>query len=767
MRPRVADETGLYRSLAESSVDAIYVHKGAEVLYANPAFARLLQAGSVEDVIGMSIFDFIHPDDQAQARERMEAIRNYPEPAPFRKRRWIRRDGSIVEVEVGATRFMDGKEVALLVIARDLTERRVAEEALRAAEERLRTVVSGAPIVLFAIDREGVFTLSEGKGLEGLGLKPGQVVGLSVFDVYKDAPEVLANVRRALTGETFSESVDVKGGPGAGLVFETRFIPLFDRDGRVTGVSGVATDVTEHRRAATALRASEERLRSIVQSEPECVKLVAPDGTLLDMNPAGLRMIEAEAFAQVANRPILALVTSEHRAAFADLHRRVMAGGSGELEFQIVGLKGTRRWMDTRAVPLRNADGEVTALLGITRDITEHKQAEEARLRLEAQLAQAHKMEAIGTLAGGIAHDFNNILGAVIGNVELAAQDIGASHPVVGSLNEIRKAALRAKGLVQQILAFTRQQALERRVVALRPLVEDAAKLLRATLPASAELNIRCAEEVPNVLADPVQIEQILLNLVTNAWHALEGRPGAITIDLRACTMGSGSSGGMRPGRYARISVSDTGHGMDEATLQRIFDPYFTTKAPGQGTGLGLSVVHGIVSGYGGAIEVASEPRRGTTFDLYLPAVTSEMETVRPKQAGLLRGGGQHILYLDDEEALVLLSTRLFERLGYRVSGYTKAPDALAAFRAAPDSFDIAVTDYSMPGASGLDVARDLLEIRADLPIVLASGYITDELQAHALRIGVRHLLYKPNTVDELCEVVHRLVGDVARQASP
>jgi PAS domain S-box-containing protein len=766
---RLVDETGLYRSLAESSVDAIYVHKGDEVLYANPALARLLLADSVEDVIGTSIYDFIHPDDQAQARERMEAIRNNPEPAPFRKRRWIRRDGSTVEVEVGATRFMDGNEVALLVIARDITERRQAEEALRAAQERLRTVVSGAPIVLFAVDREGVFTLSEGKGLEGLGLKPGQVVGLSVFDVYKDAPQVLANVRRALTGETFSDSVDVKGGPGAGLVFETRFIPLFDREGRVTGVSGVATDVTEHRRAATALRASEERLRSIVQSEPECVKLVGPAGTLLDMNPAGLRMIEAETLAQVANQPILSLVTPEHRAAFADLHRRVMAGGSGELEFQIVGLKGTRRWMDTRAVPLRNADGDVTALLGITRDITERKHAEEARLRLEAQLTQAHKMEAIGTLAGGIAHDFNNILGAIIGNVELATQDVGVAHPATGSLHEIRKAAQRAKGLVQQILAFTRQQALERRVVALRPLIEETAKLLRATLPASAELSVRCADDVPNVLADPVQVEQILLNLVTNAWHALEGRPGAIAIDLRACSVESGSAGarpGVKAGSYARISVSDTGHGMDEATLQRIFDPFFTTKAPGLGTGLGLSVVHGIVSGYGGAIEVASTPRRGTTFDLYFPAATGRMEPARAKQAGVLRGEGQHILYLDDEEALVLLSTRLFERLGYRVSGYTKAPDALAAFRAAPDSFDIAVTDYSMPGASGLDVARDLLEVRADLPIVLASGYITDELQAHALQIGVRHLLYKPNTVEELCEVVHRLVGDFARQAS-
>jgi CheY-like chemotaxis protein len=220
----------------------------------------------------------------------------------------------------------------------------------------------------------------------------------------------------------------------------------------------------------------------------------------------------------------------------------------------------------------------------------------------------------------------------------------------------------------------------------------------------------------------------------------------------------------VQAGNYARISVSDTGHGMDEATRQRIFDPFFTTKAPGLGTGLGLSVVHGIVSGYGGAIEVASTPGRGTTFDLYFPAVTGRTEPARPKQAGLLRGEGQHILYLDDEEALVHLSTRLFERLGYRVSGYTKAPDALTAFRAAPDSFDIAVTDYNMPGASGLDVARDLLAVRADLPVVLASGYITDELQAHAQKIGVRHLLYKPNTVEELCEVVHRLVADSAGQ---
>jgi PAS domain S-box-containing protein len=512
---------------------------------------------------------------------------------------------------------------------------------------------------------------------------------------------------------------------------------------------------------------AEARFKDLFEFSADACVIVNQAGIVTAMNQ-GARSLFGYSREELLGLPVDILVPEHARTGHAGMRRDFHAAatsrpmGSGRADLYARRKDGTTFPVDIDLHPLQTDDGVV--VVATVHDMTAYRQDEERHRALELQLRQSQKMEAIGTLAGGIAHDFNNIIGAILGNAGLAREDIGAGHPALESIAEINKAGRRARDLVQQILAFSRKQALSRSVIALGPVVEEAIKLLQATLPAGVRLAADCAAGLPNVSADPTQIHQVLVNLCTNAWHAMEGRPGNIDICLDDCFVDAALArehAGLRPGRYVRLSVRDSGKGMDAATKERIFEPFFTTKPVGMGTGLGLSVVHGILQRHEGAIVVDSTPGNGTTFHLYFPAVEAPAVADRPAGAvaGLPRGQGQHVLYLDDDEALVSLVSRMLERQGYRVSGYTLAQQALDAARADPGGFDLVVSDYNMPGMSGLDVARELSRIRPDLPVVVTSGYITDELREKAPLSGVRHLIYKPDTADELCEVVRRLTN--------
>jgi CheY-like chemotaxis protein len=323
---------------------------------------------------------------------------------------------------------------------------------------------------------------------------------------------------------------------------------------------------------------------------------------------------------------------------------------------------------------------------------------------------------------------------------------------------------------VQQILAFGRRQSLERRPTSLALVVVETARLLRAMIPARVNLAVDCKADAPAVLADAAQIKQILLNLCTNALQAVQdqGRAGEIEVRLEAHTQDE-AHGDLQAGRYACLTVRDNGAGMDEATRSRIFEPFFTTKLRGKGTGLGLAVVHGIVKAHEAEIEVESTPGGGTAFRIYFPATEESVlaDTAPAAHAATALGRGKHVLYVDDEKAIVSLMKRMLERQGYRVSGYTDPREAVAAVRANPSQFDLVVTDYNMPGLDGLEVAQALKQIRPNLPVVLASGYITEEMRAKAPAAGVSELIYKPNTVDDLCEAVARFANaQTAGQAS-
>jgi len=389
------------------------------------------------------------------------------------------------------------------------------------------------------------------------------------------------------------------------------------------------------------------------------------------------------------------------------------------------------------------------------------------RRSLEAQLRESQRMESIGTLAGGIAHDFNNILAAILGNVALAREDTGAGHPAQKSLEQIHKASLRARDLVQQILAFGRRQPQALVNQPLQPLVEESVRLLRSTLPAAVELETVLAHEGLHADADGTQVQQVLMNLCTNAWHALQGRPGRIQVGLEPFAVdedeaATRSAGPLPAGRYAHLWVRDNGVGMDAATQARIFEPFFTTKPTGQGTGLGLSVVHGIVAAHHGAIRVDSAPGQGTTMHLYFPVTDPAplQEPAPPATApGALQGAGQHVAYVDDDEVIVLMVERLLQQGGYRVSSFRDGREAVAAIAAQPLAFDLVITDFNMPVFSGLDVARALREVRADLPVVISSGYISEDLQQEAAAAGVRSLMRKQNTLEELMRLVRRVLS--------
>jgi PAS domain S-box-containing protein len=532
------------------------------------------------------------------------------------------------------------------------------------------------------------------------------------------------------------------------------------------------------RQAELALAESRDRYVDLYEFAPVGYLTLSTDGMIVGINLTGTTLLGKER-KQLLQSRFTPLVIAEDQDRWIRHFLNVKQGdGESGVELALQRDDGTVLHAQLDCARMEGSTPGVRIALS---DISGRKQAEAARVLLESQLWESQKMEALGTLAGGVAHDFNNVLAAIIGNVELARQGVGPGHAALESLEEIDKASHRAKALVQQILAFGRRQTTERKVMSLVPMVEESARLLRATLPAAISLKVECAADAPAVLADAGQIVQVLLNLCSNAWHATRGRalPGTIEIRLEAYerepngTSDSESAynplGQLQPGRYACLSVRDNGAGMDAATRGHLFEPFFTTKPVDEGTGLGLSVVYGIVRGHHGVIQVQSQFGQGSVFRVYFPEAGSPASLIpapgqKSVRAPALQGDGVRVLYIDDDDAIVYLMKRLLESKGYCVSGYTDQNEALAAARAEPGRFDVVMTDYNMPGMSGLDVARALREIRADLPIILASGNITEELRVHAPGAGVNELVFKPNTVEELCEAIDRQVQALRRE---
>ncbi|ART51996.1 hybrid sensor histidine kinase/response regulator [Acidovorax carolinensis] len=510
------------------------------------------------------------------------------------------------------------------------------------------------------------------------------------------------------------------------------------------------------------LHASEKRLEAIINSALDAIVCVDQHQRITVFNPTAAALFQCSA-SDALGSPLQRFVPDAAQAlAFAQLTTQAMLG-----EMTALTASGKELAVEVSVSFERHAEGETTTVFA--RDLTGRKKAEAHRNELEAKLRESQKMQAVGTMAGGIAHDFNNILGAILGNVELAKADCGPDSPVLESLLEIDKAGRRARDLVRQILTFSRNEPPQRTHVNLAEVAHDTERLLRVTLPPAIELHMHLSPGLPPLLADATQVEQALLNLCTNAVHAIGAERGRIHVeaarvrpDQRLCERLA-----LAPVDYVALTVRDDGPGMDEAVLARIFEPFFTTKPVGQGTGLGLAVVHGVMRTHEGAVDVHSAPGHGSRFTLYFPAAADEAATPAPApspaaSAPAAHPGAQrshHVMYVDDDEALVFLVQRLLRRRGYQVSGFTDPHEATAALRANPQRYDLLVTDYNMPGFCGVDLVREARRIRPDLPVALASGYVTAEIEQAAMAEGASALIHKPNDVEELCATVHRLVS--------
>jgi PAS domain S-box-containing protein len=506
------------------------------------------------------------------------------------------------------------------------------------------------------------------------------------------------------------------------------------------------------------LRLSQNRLAAIINSSLDPIICVDSDQRITVFNPAAATLFHCPPEQALNTRLDRFLPNAAEAISVTEVASHAMLGEvSGRTA------DGKSLTLEVSVSCERHPEGDITTVFA--RDLTARKQVEAHRNALETQLRESHKMQAIGTMAGGIAHDFNNILGAILGNVELAKQDAGVESPAMVSLIEIEKAGRRARDLVRQILTFSRNESPKRSPIQLADVVQETARLLKVTLPPTAELQVRL-KETPHVLADATQVEQALINLCTNAIQAIGGNKGTVSIEL-----GSGHPDqlecerlGIEPGPYAILSVRDTGSGMEAETLQRIFEPFFTTKPVGQGTGLGLAVVHGVMRTHLGTVDVSSIPGAGSVFTLYFPAASSGTApaAAEPPKPEVIKGQGRHVMYVDDDQALVFLVERALGRRGFKVSAFTDPRQALAVLRACPDDFDLLVTDYNMPGFSGVELLHEARQIRPDMPVALASGYVTPEIEQDALAAGALALIHKPNDVGDLCDTVQRLLQSEA-----
>jgi len=691
--------------------------------------------------------------------------------APGQKRYWL---VSYFPVAAG-----EGKIRALGAMVVEITALKRIEQELRGAEERFRQIAENVQEVFWIVpvDRSGLLYVSPafeaiwGRTPASLYANPGLWLEAVLPE---DRPGVQAALDKGMD-DVYHREYRIRRPDGEIRWVLDRGFPVRDDSGKLVRVVGIARDITERKH-------SDERLAA----HHEVVQVLAAGGSLRD---AGRRILEIicqklgwDAGAIWLNDSMVRRVVCVTKWPRPEPREETASEAVAT-----VAQTGSAKWFSTGAKESGNGPAAKTCVafsiklagktLGVVELFADGTRPEDDKLlsmfammgdqlgqfidrkQIEEQLLHAQKMEAIGTMAGGIAHDFNNILTAIYGFAELLSEDLPAGSPAADAAAEIVTAAHRARDLVARILAFSRKQPQDRKVIKLQPVIAEAASLLRASLPATIEINPDVDAGCGFVMADPTQIHQVLMNLATNAAHAMRGNGGRLDIRLKDVTVDADQARtqtGLKPGRFVLLRIADTGCGIDPASLGRIFDPFFTTKGPGEGTGLGLSVVHGIVQNHDGLITVESEVGKGTTFEIHLPLVDCGNGEEELKDGPLPRGNGEEILVLDDEPAVCDLARRLLENLGYKPTVFQQGDEALASFQEQTERFAAVISDLTMPHMTGVSFASEIQRIRPGTPIILVTGYFGHVDMAHTQAAGICDILAKPFSTRALASTLAR-----------
>ncbi|MBI9084637.1 MAG: PAS domain S-box protein [Desulfobacterales bacterium] len=639
--------------------------------------------------------------------------------------------------------------------------RKRATEELRRSEEKYRELVERINDVLYAVDAGGTITYLSPRVESVLGYAPSELIGSPFAHLIHpdDLPAILEAFNDVLQGlhRPSEYRLRAKSGGYRWIRTSSRLVRDGDRDG---GLIGVLTDITDRKRAEDQLKSSEQLLNEM----GSIAKIGGWEHDLITGKATWTK--ETYKIVGIESGPVpgpeehLDYYPPEDRAVLEKAYRRAMETGEQfDLELRGTTAKGRLFWSRAIGRP-EFKDGNCVKVKGIFQDITEQKE-------LKERLQQAQKMESIGTLAGGIAHDFNNILFPIIGLSELFLEDLSPGSLAYDNVQEILKAGKRGSELVQQILAFSRQTEHKMMPVRVQQILKETLGLVRSTIPSNIEMTHDIQVDCGLVMADPTQLHQIAMNLLTNAYHAVEPTGGEIAVQLKETDVVDGVPAGrsLEPGTYAMLTVSDTGSGIDPAVLDKIFEPYFTTKAKGKGTGLGLAVVYGIVKEYRGDIKVFSQAGKGATFNVYLPLMQKYPGTPSVEKPAIYQTGNERVLLVDDEEPIVRLEKQMLERLGYKVTSRVSSLEALEAFRANPDSFDLVITDVTMPNMTGDQLARELLSIKPGLPVIICTGFSERISRDKAAAIGIKGFLMKPIVKSDMAQMV-RNVLDAGRAVS-
>ena len=895
-RARV-DAEERYRIVAETASDAIVtINAASKITYVNPAGERIF-GYRIEEMLGNSA-TMLMPEPLRDIHR--QQIANYLETGK-RTVSWngwettgLRKNGEEFPINISYGENRRNDTVSFTAIIRDISSAKRADLKIRESADDFRALIESTTKYVWELDERGDILEFPHWWIELTGQDFEDAANLGWLK--RIHPEDRRGLKRRFVRSlneqrTSSVTVRITNEYGHYVHYLARAVPLFHEDGSFRKWMCTLTDCSEIVHSREALEQSEIHLRTIIDNSPECIRLTDAEGGLLEMNPTGLEMVEADGFDQIAGQKALDIIDPKYHKPYLELTRKVFAGENAQLEYEIVGLRGTRRWVEMRAVPLRDRAGEIIAALSVTRDVTnrhqmeealrkkaaelrlitdtvpmliayadtdqryrfsnraflewvgkpcedvsgkqieeviskdsydkirpeielaltgktltferiayreksshqggppsfvkvsyvpdfdgegkvlgfftfildltETKKAEEALRESQEQLAQSQKLESIGRLAGGIAHDFNNMLTAINGYSELALRKMPMDNPLRRNIEEIKKAGERSAELTNQLLAFSRRQMLQPRVIGVNHAISDTVVMLRRLIGEDIELTLNLDSDVGRVSADPGQFSQILVNLAVNSRDALPSG-GSIVIETKNVELDGNYASNhiaVKPGKYVMIAVSDNGIGMDEETRSQIFEPFFTTKEVGKGTGLGLSTVYGIVKQSGGNIWVYSEPGHGTSFKIYFPLVEDEAAAAAARPiSSTFRFGTETILLVEDEEVVRNLSYEVLCACGYRVVVAVNGIEALEIVEKLDHNIDLLMTDIVMPQIGGRELAEKLSEKYPKMHVLFTSGYTDSAAIRHGILNEGTNFLPKPFTFNELADMVRELL---------